>query len=246
VSTTPDGRTLYFQSNDTNTSCRGGTGPIVTRLDPATGQTTRIVGGAISPMVSTNGEWIAYGTWCDGTTLGFTHIGTGGGNARANPLGESDNEADSRVQKVEPLGWSPDSTRLLYRLTLKGEADPRYYVGRVWPVVPLEKTKVTALPYGRGITAAAFVDDETVALAEVTSSGRTEVRAWTIATGSDELPSPVIFTMAGKVTSLVADRSGQHFLALTDTGVLYRWSQGDDQPTEIAENVATAAWLPWS
>jgi WD40-like Beta Propeller Repeat len=246
ASTTPDGRTVYFRSNDTNTVCPGEVGPIVTRLDPATGQTTRIAGGMISPAVSTDGEWIAYGTWCDGTTLGLTHIGSGGGNARTNPLGEGDNEADVRVLKVEPLGWSPDSTLLLYRLALKGDEDPHYYVGRVWPVVALEKTKVTALPHGSNVTAAAFVDNETVALAETTTSGQTEVRSWKIATGSEELPSPVIFTVTGKVTSLVADRSGRHFLAVTDAGVLYRWSQGDDQPTRVAENVATAAWLPWS
>lgn len=246
VSTTPDGRRVYFQSSQSNTACPGDVGPDVVRLDPSTSQTTVIVGESVAPVVSTDGKWIAYGSWCDGRTLGLTSIGSGGDNFRTNPLGKSSNEAEDRVQKVEPLGWSPDSTLMLYRLQMKGDEDPHYYVGRLWPVVAPSKTKVTALPYGRGVTAAAFVDDETVALAEPTATGRTKVRTWTITTGSEELPSPVIFAVPGRIVSLVADRSGQHFLAVTDAGVLYRWSQGDDQPTKVAENVATAAWLPWS
>ncbi len=72
------------------------------------------------------------------------------------------------------------------------------------------------------------------------------MRRWTVSTGSTELPSPVLFEVPGRVTSLVSDGSGQHFLALNQAGDLYRWSRGDDQPTKVASDVAAATWLPWS
>ena len=244
-STTPDGREVFFQSTGTGVACGGNPAPEVNKLVPADETTTPVVNGSNSPQVSPDGKWLASGTWCDHRTLAFRNIATGG-ISRTNPLGDLGHEAAPNVDTVEPLGWSPDSTQLLYRLGLKGDQDPHYYVGRVWPVVVQAQTKVTALPYGREITAAAFIDDENVALAETTTSGGTEVRSWKVDTGSTELPSPVLFEVAGRVTSLAADPSGQHILAVTQTGDLYRWSQGDARPTKLAAGVTAAVWIPWS
>ncbi|MGZ4688453.1 MAG: hypothetical protein ACXVKA_03370 [Acidimicrobiia bacterium] len=243
ISSTPDGREVFFRSQGPSGACGGNPGPNINRLDPATGTTTEVMGGSVSPAVSPDGKLLAYGTWCDHRTLGFTNL-VSGGNSRTDPLGGTTSDANPKVETVEPLGWSPDSTLLLYRLGLKGDQDPHYYVGRFRTALHQGETAVTALPYGRGITAAAFIDNATVALAETTTSGRTEVRRWTVDTGSQELPSPVMFEVPARVSSLVADASGQHFLAVTDGGGLYRWSRGDARPTKVAHGVTAAAWVP--
>jgi dipeptidyl aminopeptidase/acylaminoacyl peptidase len=244
VSTSPDGRQVFFTSMESGTACGNNPGPVVTRLTPATGQKTRIVGGALSGRVSPDGRFIVYGIWCDGRGPGFTNLLTGE-NSRSDALGSKAHESSDLVETTEPLAWSPDSKLVLFRLGLKGDQKPHYYVSRLWPAVPQSETKVVALPYGSGISAATFVDDDTVALAEP-SGTTTEVRRWTVATGSEELPSPVLFEVPGRVTSLVSDRTGRDFLALNQAGDLFRWSRGEDQPTKVASGVAAATWLPWS
>ena len=182
---------------------------------------------------------------CDGPSLGFSNLVTEQ-NYGSDALGSHATERSQSIDFVEPLGWSPDSQRLVYRVHLKDDSRPRSYVGRLWPLVPQAQTQVVELPGGPAVTAATFVDDDTVALAEATSAGSTEVRRWTVAPGSAEAPSPVLFQVRGQVVSLTADPSGQHFLAVTSAGELYRWSRGDDQPTRLGDGVAAAAWLPWS
>jgi hypothetical protein len=244
VSTTADGRQVFFTSREAAAACGNNPGPVVNRLDPATGRTTDLVGGALSGQVSPDGKFIVYGIWCDGRGPGFTNLLTGE-NSRSDALGSKAHESSDRIETTEPLAWSPDSKLVLFRLGLKGDPKPHYYVDRLWPAVPQSETKVVALPYGSGISAAAFVDDDTVALAEPTDA-KTEVRRWTVSTGPAELPSPVLFEVPGRVISLVSDRSGRHFLALNQAGDLYRWSRGEDQPTKVGSGVAAATWLPWS
>jgi Tol biopolymer transport system component len=43
---------------------------------------------------------------------------------------------------------------------------------------------------------------------------------------------------------LAVDASGDHVLASTVDGALYRWSTGDGAPTKVADRIATAAWIP--
>jgi hypothetical protein len=259
VNTSADGRQLFFASTGQSGAC-GKPAPYsdVTRLVPATGAKTRIVGGALSPAVSPNDKLIAYGISCEGPGLGFTNLLTGE-NSRSDALGSKAHESDDRVDSAEPLGWSPDSTELLYRLVLKGDANPHYYVGRLWPAVPQSQTKVTELPGGSNVTAAAFVDNDTVALA-VAHAGGTRIQRMPIAVAGATLPDgfasapqhaqleqgDALFEIPGRVSSLVTDHDGGHFLAVTEAGDLYRWSRGEDQPTKVASDVAAATWLPWS
>jgi hypothetical protein len=243
VSAATNGRQVFFTSRATGTSCGSNPGPVVNRLVPATGATTEIVGGSLSGRVSPDGKFIVYGIWCDGRGPGFTNLLTGE-NSRSDALGSKADESSDLIETTEPLAWSPDSKLVLFRLGLKGNAKPRYYVDRLWPVVPQTDTKVIEVPDGPDDTAAAFIDRDTLAIAEA-SGAMTEVRSWRVIEARDER-SPLLFELPGRVNSLVTDPSGQHFLALTQAGDLYRWSLGQDQPTKVASGVSAATWLPWS
>lgn len=242
VSAAHDGSTVVFaRTGALPSACDDFIGPEIDRLDVQSGSTAIVVGGSFAPAVSPNGL-VAYGFLCEGGTLGFTDAD--GRNYRSAPLGDARRESSETVEIVEPLDWSPDGTRLLYRIDLKGDAIPRYVVGRLWPAVPQAETEVIEVASGQDLTGAAFLDDETVALAEFVGNG-TEVRSWPLreADGAEH-PSAVLFTVPGRVTSLVSDPTGQHLLAVNQGDVLYRWSRGDAQPTKVADGVHSAAWLP--
>ena len=244
LSPSPDGRQVFFSATGTSGACRAPYQDVM-KLVPGTGMSERIQGGAGASAVSPSGQWLATGVVCDGPSLGFTNLVTNA-NFGSDALGSRATERSPSIDFVEPLGWSPDSQRLVYRVHLKDDAKSRYFVGRLWPIVPQAQTEVIELPGGPAVTAATFADDDTVALAEATGVGSTEVRRWTVARGSTEVPSPVLFRVRGRVVSVVADPSGQHFLAVTAAGELYRWSLGDDLPTRLGDDVAAATWLPWS
>jgi hypothetical protein len=245
VATTADGRQVFFAATGKSGACGNGPQFDVTKLVPATGESTAIgPSGSGSPAVSPDGQYLAVGVSCAGPSLGFTSLETGA-NFGADALGSVTTERSPGIRVVDPLGWSPDSTRLVYRVHLEADNEPRYYVGRLWPVVPQAQTQVVELPNDAGISAATFVGDDQVATAEPRGA-TTAVRRWTVSSGAREIASPMIFEVPGQVTELVADASGQHLLAVTDDHVLYRWSAGDPAPTKLAEGVTAAAWIPWS
>lgn len=256
VSGTRDGRALLFSYVGQSGACGDQPTPEVDRLNTDTLAATRIVGGAVTPMVSPDGKFVAYGITCDGPALGLTNLATGL-HYRTDPLGGMERETSANYESVEVLGWSPNSKRLLYRLALSGSSYQHYYVGQLWPAVRQAKTEVVELPSGSNVSSAALIDDSTVALAVTAAGNRTVVHEMPIqqtkapeegiqwdnqailVTGSGMFEAP------GRITSLVADRSGRHFLVITDARVLYRWSVGEAAPTKIADNVTAASWAPW-
>lgn len=208
-------------------------------VETPNGPVRPILGEGAAPVVNRDGL-AAYGISCDGQTLGFTHLITGE-NSRSNPLADAPSESSPRVESVEPLGWSPDGTRLLYRLRLRGDSNPRYYVGALWPAVPSKRTKIVPLPDGAKVTAATFIDDHRVMLAEAVGRG-TQLRTWRFDRRSRKHPSFGVSPLPRDVTSLVADHSGLHILALAD-GKLYCWDRGDSAFRTLADQIAAAAWL---
>lgn len=270
VSVTPSGKEILFSYLGQSGACGSKPEVEVDRLNTATLAATRIVGGAVTPVVSPDGKFVAYGITCDGPALGLTNLATGE-NYRTDPLGGTKRETSANIESVEVLGWSPDSTRMLYRLTLKGDSSAHYYVGRLWPAVRQSETKVVELPSGSNVSAAAFIDDKTVAMAmAVAATGnRTVVQEMPI----EQTKAPRdgikwdnqallvtgdgIFEVPGPITSLVADPSGRHLLVLVEYprrppvpgsplgSALYRWSVGDGAPTKIADSVTAASWAPW-
>lgn len=242
VSATGDGRTVVFAQIAGRGGCGSGNAissqSEIDRLDLATGATEIVVGGSFSPAVSSKGL-VAYGFWCEGNTLGFTDLATGQ-NYRSNPLGSRTTEASPGIDSVEPLGWSPDGTTLLYRLRLGGDPRWHYYDGRLWPAVRSADTDVTELAVGPATTGATFFDAHQFAIAEDTDTG---ARVRTYDTSNNSYGTE-LFRLPGSIVSLVADPSGRDFLALTYGHVLYRWTLGDAQPTKLADGVSAAAWLP--
>lgn len=274
VSVFPGGRAAVFAYKGQSGACGAEPSSEVDRIDLVTHSATRIVGGAVTPVVSPDGRFVAYGITCDGPALGLTNLATGE-NYRTDPLGGTKRETSTNIASVEVLGWSPDSRRMLYRLFLRGETFPHYYVGRLWPAVPQSETKVVDLPSGTNVSTMAFINRDTVALAVARTESRSVVYEMPIGQGvkSDASKDSVrwdnqallvtgdgMFEVPGPITSLVVDPTGRHFLALvavaavppergnplgSSARALYRWSVGDAAPTKIADRVTAASWAPW-
>ena len=254
IAVTPDGRSIMVGPRDCEKNW-------IEQINIATGAVENdLVGASDFPVVnaknpvmfsvgrvvaSQNAKGIvAYGVRCDGHSLGFTDILTGQ-NARRGPFGEL--SIQTEVELVRPLAWLSDGRTLFYEVTVPGEAHPRYYFGRVWPLVSADEevvTRVGAALHATGLdpTAAALVNDKTVAFAQDDSSGA-RVREWDISTESF-LGADRSFHLAETITALTADPSGTHFLVVTARHALYRWSVGDVAPTKLADDVSAAAWLP--
>jgi hypothetical protein len=242
VAATPDGEDVLVSYTADAGGCGGSGGsaqPQIDRIDVRTKARSRVVGGSRTPVVTPNGTYVAYGMECDGVALGVTNLLTGE-NYRTDFLPTS--TANGNVTRVEVLGASPNSRRLVYRVTYPGLPDPRYYAACLWPLVEHKDHSLVELPYGPRITAVAFAGDDDVALAE-TVAGSSEIRRWSLRqTGGRKESSPVLFTVPDRVTALVADATAGRFLALTEAGVLYRWSTGDPGPAQLADGVSAAAW----
>ena len=230
--------------------------PRLQKLIPMTGQLTDIAGSAYSPTVNGKGL-VAYGYVCDGNGLGFTDL-SNGDNFRSDALGGKQLESEPRIQAVYPLDWSPDGTKLLYRVQLAGDPSSHLYVGALWPAVRQADTHVVEIPGGASITAAAFVTDDTLAIISRDRDGsRFDLLPIASATGSTAKEglqwdkTSLLFTghgevsLPGPIRSLVADPSG-HFLLVAEDGTLYRWTRGDPTLTKIADGVTAAVWIPWS
>ncbi len=140
--------------------------PSISTPEPA----TRIVSGAVSPVVSPDGRFVAYGIRCDGkalsVTLGYTDL-RNGMNYRIDPFPRS---AQVRLTSLEPLAWAGDSKRLLFRVVSEGDTVPQYYLGRLWPQG--DDTRPVKLD-GIRMAAAAFIDGQMAAIAEDVGDGST-------------------------------------------------------------------------
>jgi hypothetical protein len=151
------------------------------------------------------------------------------------------------VTAVRPLAWVGDGRTLFYEVSVRREAYPQYYFGRLWPVVSAREevaTRVGAALHKPGLdpTAAALVNQRTVAFAQDDSAG-SRVREWDVTTESF-LGADLSFRLPETITALTADPSGTHVLAVTSRRTLYRWSVGDPAPTTLANDVIAAAWRP--
>ena len=251
IAATPDGRSIMLGPKDCRTNW-------IQRVDISTGTVEEFVGAAEFPVV--NGKsvvlvsgipspdaraLVAYGIRCDGKgMLGFTDILTGQ-NARRPALGEAGYTSSLPIEIVHPLAWLTDGLTLFYEISVRGEAHPRYYFGRVWPLVtPAEEVvrRIAAtVPESGAPTAAALIDDTTVAFAQGDGTG-SRVREWDVKT-ERFVQGRRNFRLPETIVALTADASGMHFLAVTRSRALYRWSVGDTAPMKLADRISAAAWL---
>jgi hypothetical protein len=241
VSATPDGRegVLARQVGERCSEHDGSFQPQIDRVDLDRRTSTRIVGGSSSPAVSPDGRWVAYGIECDGIELGITDLRTG---ENYRPAFLSPEGSSRERTRVEPLGWSPDSRQVVYRVTFTDGGPPGYFAGAFPPVVDPGDERLGALPWEHGLSAATFVGDDEVAVARDEPDGSV-VRAWRLGSGEELAEAPTLFRLDEAIRSLVADPTGRHLLVLTEDGDLLRWSTGDAAPVRLAEGVTAAAWL---
>lgn len=222
---------------NTSDECETEQAPHIDRINLADGATQRAGSGRF-PAVSGRGL-MAYEVRCDGVTLGTTDLGSGA-NTRSNPLADSPSESSPRVQVVRPEAWSPDGTRLLYLVVVRGRG-PRWYVGRV-------RTQgfvgdVRRLPFGSD-AALTFLDNRHL-LVSTPHDGRSVARVATLPRQRDE-PVTVGRTMIGVrgvITRLVVDPSRQWVLALEYGGTLVSWKRGKHRAEEVARDIDAATWL---
>ena len=260
ISVTADGRFVIVGPQDCTEAW-------LQQVDIATGAVVELLGAAVFPVVNVNAivlhtrgrveveasrnekGVLAYAIHCDGQGFfGFTDLTTED-NARRGVFGEIADlqRLASTVTAVRPLAWVADGRTLLYEVTVRGEAHPQYYFGRLWPLVSSREefaTRIGATLRKPGLdpTAAALVNERTVAFAQDDSDG-SRVREWDVTTGSF-LDTDLSFRVPETITALTADPSGTHFLAVTARRALYRWSVGDPAPTRLAGDVIAAAWRP--
>ena len=248
IAVTAEGRSLIVVNGARDCRTKGGFEqgsyqPEIDHVVMETGARERVVGGSDFPAVNAKGV-VAYGPVCDGIgTLGFTDLVTGW-NARRGAFGESA-ESSLPIASVRPLAWLSDGRTLFYAVSVRGEAHTRYYFGLVWPFVPPKEEvfrRVAAALDEAGLdpTAAALVDDTTIAFAQDDSAG-SQVREWDVST--DRFRADRGFHLPETITALTTDPSGTHFLVVTRSHALYRWSVGDTSPTRLAGGVGAAAWL---
>ena len=249
ITVSADGRSLIVVNGARDCRTKGGFEegsyqPEIDHVVMETGARERVVGGSDFPAVNAKGI-VAYGGVCDGVgALGFTDLVTGY-NARRGAFGESA-ESSLPIESARPLAWLSDGRTLFYEVSVGGEAHPRYYFGRVWPfALPKDEAfrrVAAALPETGAVpNAAALVDDTTIAFAQDDSAG-SRVGEWDVST--ERFRADRGFRLAETITALAVDPSGTHFLAVTRSQVLYRWSVGDRVPARLAEGVSAAAWLP--
>ena len=233
--------------------------PEIDHVEIATGARERVVGGSDFPVVNRRAvtlagigvsdapALVAYGIVCDGGgTLGFTDMVTGL-NARRPPLGEDGYTSELPIESVRPLGWLRDGRTLFYMVSVRGEPDPRYYFGRVWPLVETSDEVIRrvadTMPLSNDVpTAAALVDDTTIAFAQRAAAGGSRVREWDVMAGRFGQRGR-LFELPETVTALTIDAGGHHVLAVTRARRLYRWSAGDPRPVKIADGVTATAWI---
>jgi hypothetical protein len=266
IAGTRDGRSVIVVNGPRDCRTKGGFEegsyqPEIDQVVIGTGARKRIVGGADFPAVNAKGvvlvpgiaspeakALVAYGDVCDGGgSLGFSDLVTGQ-NARRPPLGEAGYQSSSPpIESVRPLAWLSDGRTLFYVISVRGEAHPRYYFGRVWPLVTpaeevIRRVAATLHEFGPDPTAAALVDDTTIAFAQDEAT-RSRVREWDVST-EGFIHADRSFQLPDRIVALTVDPAGIHFLAVTRSHVLYRWSVGDSAPTRLADGVSAAAWLP--
>jgi hypothetical protein len=240
VSVTHDGSAVVYSQLSSTSQCHE-----LIELPLAPGARAHgVVPFASDPLVSPDGNWVAYvmnescasGGRALGDFLGVTDLRSG---ANYRP---DEQEIGAHPAKFDLLTWSPDSGRLLYneRRAFSDGSDEKTFV---LTDPPLGNGAAPApLPGSGPISAAAFLSNERLLVAQPTGSGY-EVLVRDVASGRVVTAR---FRAGGASPSEMAlDPSGSRLLLVRPDGVL-SIQEGTGAPRVIAHGARSAAWVPAS
>jgi hypothetical protein len=245
IAVTPDGARVFF---DRPSSPASDPPRELATVPTSGGEAQRLIGGAGQPAVSPDGRLLAFVTYSPRTDQGQPNrlsvvelpesfegwipnvVGDG-------TVGETD-------QQISGVSWAPDSRHLVYTLLRSPQGSyPR--VAESASGIQLDQAPI--VPINDGSAVAGYLGDTGQML------GRTCLAS---NEGDQRLRVIVIDPQSGQETKhlfrypelcgserLSSDPSGRHVLALGAAG-LYRWSEGDAEPTKIADGIRAAAWVP--
>ncbi|MGI8795626.1 MAG: TolB family protein [Acidimicrobiia bacterium] len=213
------------------------------------GEAQRLIGGAGQPAISPDGRLLAFVSYSPRTDQGqanglnVVEIPETFDGWVPNVVGDGTvGEAD---QQISAVSWAPDSRQLVYTLLFSPQGSyPR--VAESESGIRLDQAPI--VPINDGSAVAGYLGDTGQML------GRTCVAS---NEPDQRLRVIVIDPQSGQETRhlfrypdnlcgnerLTSDPSGRHVLALGAAG-LYRWSEGDTEPTKIADGIRAAAWVP--
>jgi hypothetical protein len=238
ASVTPDGSAVVYSQLGLSGQC-----PELIELPLAPGTRAHVVVPfASDPLVSPDGHWVAYAMneSCVGlglalpNFLGITDLRSG---ANYRPY---EQELGDHPAKFDLLAWSPDSGRLLYneQRAFPDGSDEKTFVLTDPPLG--NGAAPTPLPGSGPISAAAFLSNDRLLVAQPTGSGY-EVLVRDVASGQ---AVGARFRAAGASPSAMAlDPSGSRLLLVRPDGTLFV-QEGTGAPRVIAHDVQSAAWLP--
>ncbi len=239
---TPDGKSVFYsQSQKPSDSPVCAANSRLVEQPIAGGPARVVVGFAFDAMVSPDGQWLAYvmNESCAAGTpspdfLGLTNLKTG---VNYRPY---EQELGEHPAKIDVLGWSPGSNRLVYNefRTFDDGSDQKTLVLDGLPFGK-DSADQTPLPVPGLVSAATYLPDGHLLVALAAGNQYDVVEL-------DDAGNPVgkRFHAAGPAPSTMAlDPSGTRLLLTLPDGTLLV-QDGRDGPRAIDHNTFGAAWLP--
>jgi len=239
LTVTPDGETVYVQRGE---QC-GGEAPSIWRM-PTSGGPAYNIGppGSIgmAPLVSPDGRWLAYAgtaSAAPGDCGPFDRL------IVQSLAGGDEHHLDyTPTGSVVPIGWNPDSTRLVTFLNEPADGGRAYAAVSVSDAGLADADRL-AEPAGNGYEF--LPTGEAVTAFPTETSSR--IATFDVATGSE---LRVVTEVAAPLYLVDVDRAGESFLLegpLADAPNghdLYRATIGEREPVRVASNVNDVVWLP--
>jgi hypothetical protein len=240
VSATPDGAAVVYTRQSSTGRC--GSEIVEQPLTPG-GRAHVIVGHAWDPLVSPDGQWVAYvmnescespGGASSADFLGITDLGN---HRNYRPY---EQELGDHPAKLDLLAWSPDSGRLLYNelRAFPDGSDQKTFVLTDPPLAGgLDQTPLTL---SSPISAATYLSNDRLLVAR--PNGDRSEAIIVDATSGEDLGTR--FTLGSGVapSRLVSDPGGRGLLVLQPQGTLL--IQHGTTFRVIGDGVFSVGWLP--
>jgi hypothetical protein len=145
---------------------------------------------------------------------------------------------------VTTLSWAPDSQRLTFRLSTAREGSYLRVLDTRQDVT-LGETPILGSGESQ-ITVDGVLGDTGEYFAALSPGGSSSDPLRVVALDPVTLDiTRDLFRFPGPCCgqSFASDTSGRHVLGVAVDGGLYRWSEGEDEPTKIADGVTAAVWV---